>query len=34
MIRDGIYKQFSVIDDNNLLEIDEMKSIIYFIRTS
>jgi len=31
MIRDGVYKQFSVI---NLLNIDEVKSIIYFIFTA
>jgi len=34
VIRDGVYKQFSVIDDGNLLTIDEVKSIIYFICTS
>jgi len=34
MIRDGVYKQFSVIDDGNLLNIDEVKSIIYFICTT
>jgi len=31
MIRDGVYKQFSVIDDGNVLKIDEVKSVIYFI---
>jgi len=34
MIRDGVYKQFSVIDDGNVLNIDEVKSIIYFICTT
>jgi len=34
-MRDGVYKQFSVIDDDgNLLNIDEVKSIIYFICTT
>jgi len=33
MIRDGVYKQFSVNDDGNVLNIDEVKSIIYFICT-
>jgi len=33
MTRDGVYKQFSVIDDGNVLNIDEVKSIIYFIST-
>jgi len=31
MIRDKVYKQFTVIDDGNVLNIDEVKSIIYFI---
>jgi len=30
MIRDGFYQQFSVIDDGNVLNIDKVKSIIYF----
>ena len=34
MICDGVYKQFSVIDDGNLITIDEVKSMIYFICTS
>jgi len=34
MIRDGVYKQFSVIDDGNVLNIEEVKSIIYFICTT
>jgi hypothetical protein len=34
MICDVIYKQFSVIDDGNLLNIDEVESRIYFICTS
>jgi len=34
MIRDAVYKQFSVIDDGNVLNIDEVKSIIYFICTT
>jgi len=34
MIRDGDYKQFSVIDDGNVLNINEVKSIIYFICTT
>jgi len=34
MICDGVYKQFSVIDDGNVLNIDEVKSIIYFICTT
>jgi len=34
MIRDGVYKQFSVIDDGNVLNINEVKPIIYFICTT
>jgi len=34
MIRDGVYKQFPVIDDGNVPNIDEVKSIIYFICTT
>jgi len=34
MIRDRVYKQFSVINDGNLHIIDEVKSIIYFICTT
>jgi len=34
MICDGVYKQFSVIDDGNLLNIDEVKSVMYYICTS
>jgi len=34
MIRDEVYKQFSFINDGNLLNIDEVKSIIYFIFTT
>jgi len=34
MIRDGVYKHFSAIDDGNVLNIDEVKSIIYFICTT
>jgi len=34
MIRDGVYKQSSVIDNGNVLNIDEVKSIIYFICTT
>jgi len=30
----GVYKQFSVIVDGNLLNIVEVKSIIYFICTT
>jgi len=29
----SVYKQFSVIDDGNLLNIDEVKSIVHFICT-
>ena len=31
MIRDGVYRQCSVGTDGNVLDIDEVKSTIYFI---
>jgi len=34
VILDGVYKQFSVIDDGNVLNIDEVKSIIHLICTT
>ena len=34
MIRDGVFRQFSVIVDGSVLTIEEVKSLIYLIFTT